>query len=244
MYQRRISQWGLDKKNKASEMTIVNRKRMERLVVSKDSAFRIRGSPWNSMKQAIHAPDADQDPGFLDRFLNLPTPPNVEVMASPSAGSPSERWPNAEDESKSSSIDSMPSLSMGTSSLDAQEACTDDIQESIASTKFYPLTRVYANEPDLGKLPIIANKLHHRGLLLLRQAEIAMKNTVATAFESGIWTVDSEGDCTSVLSDTRSRKLPNEFRALCTNFAVLSKQGENQLAFRIRNQACDMLKRC
>jgi hypothetical protein len=40
---------GLDKKNKASEITAVNRKRMERLEVSWDSAFRIRGSLWNSM---------------------------------------------------------------------------------------------------------------------------------------------------------------------------------------------------
>jgi len=87
MYKKRISQWGLDKKNKEKDILAIVRKTTQRAAVGKKSAFRIRGQI--------------QDPEETERYLkrrglsmdlvqvqSAATPPGLECFTPSEVPSP------------------------------------------------------------------------------------------------------------------------------------------------------------
>jgi hypothetical protein len=241
--------WNLAKKNKARDMAAVHRLYRQRQACQKNSDFKIRGRPCNVQDvQRYIKRKVRQDPAFLTKYLDAPTPEHIAYRTPSMSPEPllseppsvSGRVVADKEELGLPRIDSN-----RLSSLDEQSPQLPLQRRPEAS--FSPPNDTYISDlQSLHQLVLCSPSIPlsmtlPQQLLVAEKLGFTLNIFIARAFYTKKWIVDDDGwyrDTTATYLDAGKAA---QFRDCCQAAARLFKQGSLVRVRQILSNACKLV---
>src|SRR5277367_3385456 len=248
MYKSRIMKWNLAKKNKARDMAVVHRLHRQRQACQKNSDFKIRGRPCNIQDvQRYIKRKVRQDPAFLTKYLDAPTPEHI-ACRTPSM-SPEPLLSESPTVSGGAVVDEehgQPRINSNcSSSLDEQSPqlplqrrpeASFSLPDDISISDLRSLHRLMWCSPSIPLSMTLPQQL-----LMTEKLGFTLNIFIARAFHTKKWIVDDDGwyrDTTATLLDADKAA---QFRNCCNAAARHFKQGSPVRVRRIFSNACKLV---
>lgn len=217
MYKSRITQWGFDKKNKASDMEFVLRKKMQRDAVHKSTSFIMRGRALNTPAFAAYVKrhhlleriEKDAYTADTPEHISYQTP--VTSPISQSGIDEPDTSSEKVDRQQNKIQDNVPASNLNVSRTPvlADRYYMKDDQETLSVIEPQDLYRWLFLEPNLARA--IAPP---EPLLTFEHLFVLTRAYVEGAFAKGVWAVNAEGTLiNTTMTDTLYETTASQFGA-------------------------------
>lgn len=245
MYQRKIAQWGLDKKHKAPEMRAILRLARQREAAGQESIFRIRGRRTDIEEVYRYFKRKGEDPAKLDvRESPIPSTITVETPSPPLPPRPLQTESTGEDDAYEISLSVTPNRAVipyptpeaehVSVSSAAPSSDSSNRSESVTSTpRFYSegalAWQVIPNYPQLGP-PIDPTFEFQCSRFLLHRTQMFFDAVVDPRFFS-------QENAKTVVSKPWRRTLSSWSRATSEGHELMQRGQIDETLFKLRDQA-------